>query len=1121
MTKTKNQNQIVKTSFDINAGDYTFTFLNSGDLFQASYHQLMVNQWLSNPIDGSMNNIFLRIFKDKEILYTPLLGIQSDSAVSFTKEAVTWTGDFEGVDYNVTFRLSEKGVWFWQVNLNGKGIEADVIYTQDVGIGDKGFIRNNEAYLSQYIDHKVFEDDSKGYVVCSRQNQGQSTGFPYLQQGALTGAKGYLTDGFQFFGLSYKETNEPAALKGTSLPNEIYQYEFAFTGLQSEKLSLSGSSHVVFYGLFKENHSEAVSGLEFSGEVLEAWNELMKKEEASTESVSVERAVLSSKFGKPLETVSMKEEEIKSLFPNRSHEEYEGNQLLSFFTDTHEHVVLKEKELITERPHGHIIMSGQSTDFRSETLSTTSYMYGLFNAQLVIGNTTFNKLLSQARNPLNVMKTSGQRMYVEFGGKYRLLGMPSMFEIGFNYCRWYYKTEEELFEVTNFTTVDAPDVTLTVRSGSGKAYRYMLTSQVTMSNNEYDSQFEICDNGKSLTFTAGSNAESTQVYPELAYKMSFSGAEVVSGNEQMLGDNISTQSASLVVTKTSETPELSVLVQAFLHDGDRPESFRNVEAESKKYRAFFSDLMNGFNMEKEGHEELNKMNTIVWWYTHNMLVHYMVPHGLEQYGGAAWGTRDVCQGPTEYFMAMQKYDVVKDILKKVYSHQYEDTGNWPQWFMFDKYYNIQSEESHGDIIVWPLKVLSDYLTVTKDCGILQEKVPYVKRGVFTFTEHEGTIFEHAKKEIDYIKSHFLHDTHLSAYGDGDWDDTLQPANAKLKKNMVSSWTVSLTYQVMNQLSKALEGVNDKEAGELKELVTGIEEDFNKYMLGMGNGIIPGFLYMEDKENPKLMVHPEDNVTGIHYRLLPMTRSMIGELVSKEQAEKQYNLIKEQFECPDGVRLMNRPAHYEGGVSKHFKRAEQAANFGREIGLQYVHAHIRYVEAMAKLGKKEDAWKSLFKINPVGIQDVVPNAERRQSNAYFSSSDGQFNNRYEAQEQFGRLRSGDVKVKGGWRIYSSGPGIYLNQLISNCLGIRRNAGNLVIDPVLPDEYDGVTVDFLVNGKPVTFKMNKAADEKTLKVNGTKVEASLVENRYREGGFEVNEKELSNLLNDENNIVEVTV
>ena len=151
----------------------------------------------------------------------------------------------------------------------------------------------------------------------------------------------------------------------------------------------------------------------------------------------------------------------------------------------------------------------------------------------------------------------------------------------------------------------------------------------------------------------------------------------------------------------------------------------------------------------------------------------------------------------------------------------------------------------------------------------------------------------------------------------------------------------------------------------------------------------------------------------------MTRSMIGELLNAEQAEAHYCLIKEELYCPDGVRLMNRPAQYAGGVSTHFKRAEQAANFGREIGLQYVHAHIRYIEAMAKLGKTDRGMDRLAMINPVGIRDVVPNAGLRQSNSYFSSSDGKFKIVTRRRNASTSCVKGS-QVKGGWRIYSSGP-----------------------------------------------------------------------------------------------------
>ena len=71
------------------------------------------------------------------------------------------------------------------------------------------------------------------------------------------------------------------------------------------------------------------------------------------------------------------------------------------------------------------------------------------------------------------------------------------------------------------------------------------------------------------------------------------------------------------------------------------------------------------------------------------------------------------------------------------------------------------------------------------------------------------------------------------------------------------------------------------------------------------------------------------------------------LFSKEQAARHFELIRRHLSFPDGVRLMDRPMVYRGGPSRTFRRAESAANFGREVGLQYVHAHIRYVEAMAR------------------------------------------------------------------------------------------------------------------------------------------------------------------------------
>jgi 1,2-beta-oligoglucan phosphorylase len=715
---------MTQSKFTIQANDLSFTFLNSGDLYEVANKSTMINQWLSNEIDGSMNNLFLRIHGENEIEFYPLLGSKSASTVSHTEHQVFWKGEAHSLKYQVTFSLADGGVWFWDVEVEGSGTEIDVIYGQDMGLADKGAVRTNEAYMSQYIDHNAFNDAEKGYVVCSRQNQPMSGGcFPYIQQGSLTKSVGFSTDGYQFFGLSYKESDIPEILTKESLANEIYQYEFAYTALQSEKVKLDGKAQFVFYGIFKENHPAAITELQFTDEVASAWEQLQAftADQAST----LQQVQLSPVFGKPLKTISMTKEEINELFPNRHQEETAGDTLLSFFTDQHEHVVLKEKELIVERPHGHIIMTGENVDNIKNVLTSTLYMYGIFNSHIVVGNTSFNKMTTNARNALNVMKTSGQRIYVEIGGEFQLLTMPSMFEMGFNYGRWYYKTNDDMLVITTYTSADSPELQLHVRSANGKAYRYIVTNQVSMNNNEYAQPYKMEQDGNVLTFKAGEEADSSKVFPDLSYRLQINGCEFEVKDSSMFGQNIEQDAASLAVLQLVSASEWRMAVQGKLEGKELPFKDGDAKIEIEKYREFFAATMNGFHLEQNGTttEELNKINALAWWYTHNMLVHYSVPHGLEQYGGAAWGTRDVCQGPTEYFLATQKYENVKEIIQTVYSHQYSDDGNWPQWFMFDNYYKFQQEESHGDIIVWPLKVIVEYVKATNDYSILEEQLP--------------------------------------------------------------------------------------------------------------------------------------------------------------------------------------------------------------------------------------------------------------------------------------------------------------------------------------------------------------------------------------------------------------
>jgi hypothetical protein len=48
----------------------------------------------------------------------------------------------------------------------------------------------------------------------------------------------------------------------------------------------------------------------------------------------------------------------------------------------------------------------------------------------------------------------------------------------------------------------------------------------------------------------------------------------------------------------------------------------------------------------------------------------------------------------------------------------------------------------------------------------------------------------------------------------------------------------------------------------------------------------------------------------------------------------------------------------------------------------------------------------------------------------------------------------VVVRGGWRLYSSGPGLFLHTVRACLLGVREAFGDVVFDPGLPHSLDGV-------------------------------------------------------------------
>ena len=106
---------------------------------------------------------------------------------------------------------------------------------------------------------------------------------------------------------------------------------------------------------------------------------------------------------------------------------------------------------------------------------------------------------------------------------------------------------------------------------------------------------------------------------------------------------------------------------------------------------------------------------------------------------------------------------------------------------------------------------------------------------------------------------------------------------------------------------------------------------------------------------------------------------------------------------------------------------------------YVHAHLRWCEAMARWGDADALWLGLLQVLPPATVDVVPGARRRQANAYPSSSDAACLDRAEFAARYAEVLTGATGLEGGLADLLVRPGVLLRIVVHSVLGIRRRAG----------------------------------------------------------------------------------
>ncbi len=1071
----------------------------------------------------------------------PMLGAGSGSWARSQDGHLVVTGTADaGLGWRVALTLGPlHTAWAWHVELRNDGPvarEVDVVHAHDVALVAPATLRTNELYVSQYLDVVPLHGDGFGTAIAVRQNLAQAGAIPWCVLACTTPVVAWATDALDVHGLAARAGVTPVGLSG-ELPSRRRQHEHTLAALQTAPWRLEAGQRVAtsFAGLLVDDHPAATSdadlqlvrkAIDLARTAAEALPAYLPEGGAPAGTGTAAPSGVYD-LGRTLAARPMTDAEVERLWPRpwRAVERGEDGALLSFFTAADEHVVTRAKEVDTLRPHGTILRTGATAAPDPRALTVTSWMAGSPLSYLTRGHVTENRVLTTVRGYLGLHRAYGVRVLVEVAGRWRLLDLPSVFAMTLDGARWVHVVPPEegdaggVIEVWTTAPPTEHVIRMSVRATAGQHRRVMLALHLATGEDPppgAPTAARVSERDDGVEVALPASTLTVRCCTPLAV-----------GDDGPLFDDGHSRDSAVVTLRAEPGPgvDLELTVDPAAVAAAPPATAAEADGAGPGDPGDWWAAVTAARV-GDGAEALA---VSLPWLVRDALVHFLSPRGLEQYSGGAWGTRDVAQGPLELLLALDRQADARALLLRILAAQNVD-GTWPQAFGFlpgDEHFRM--EPPHGDVVHWPVLAVGRYLLASGDATLLEEEVPwYAPSGDPPVPA--AAVREHLARALQVPREHLLPGTSLVAYGHGDWNDSLQPADPSMAVTMCSAWTVTLHHQSLRTLADGLDaaGVDDALAAALRAEAVAVADDLRRHLLV--DGELAGYAQLDPPgdggraEVRRLLVHPRDTETGLRHGSLQMIHALGDDLLDPDEAAHHVALVREHLMGVDGVRLFDRPPPYSGGLMRHFQRAETATFVGREIGLMYVHAHLRWCEAMARWGDAEALWSGLLQVLPPATVTVVPGARRRQANTYPSSSDAACLDREEFAARYAEVLTGATGLEAGWRVYSSGPGVLLRIVVHSVLGIRRRAGTVEIDPVLPSRLDGLTasVPLAAGLLRVRYRVQGLGHgPSAVRLGGRDLPATRATNPYRLGGLVVDLADLEPALRPDGDELEVVL
>ena len=429
--------------------------------------------------------------------------------------------------------------------------------------------------------------------------------------------------------------------------------------------------------------------------------------------------------------------------------------------------------------------------------------------------------------------------------------------------------------------------------------------------------------------------------------------------------------------------------------------------------------------------------------------------GFYQVSGA-FGFRDQLQDSMN--IVMTRPDITRAQILTNAAHQFEE-GDVLHWWHEKNRFGLRSR--YKDDYLWLVYATANYLLVTEDYSILEEKVPYVlgdrlstyeheKGLVFSYSESKDTLLAHCLKAL-HLSMDSLGSHHIPLMGGGDWNDGMNKIGIKGKGESV--WLGFFLYLVIDKFMEFMKVYDKKfDMKEFKEFNSKLKENLNKKTWD-GEYYLRAFFDNGDK------LGSHEN-TECKIDLISQSFSILSGVAPKDRIQKVITSVEENLVDDDAkiIKLLTPP------FEKSLNNPGYIMNYPkgiRENGGQYTHATSWYIMALIQMGYYDRAYRYYQMVNPINRTMDTKGVEKYKVEPYVIAADIYSAERYPA--------------RGGWTWYTGSAGWFYQVGINEILGIIKRGKRLCFSPNIPISWDAYRVVYTYGNTTYNIEVIKAKKE----------------------------------------------